>query len=56
MLYNAEEVITTCVNVIARNFSYIYNANYNILPYRYVVSWVCRLHSVLSGDDWHWAD
>ncbi len=48
MLYNAEEVITTCVNVIARNFSYIYNANYNILPYRYVVSWVCRLHSVFS--------
>jgi hypothetical protein len=34
MLYNAEEVIATCVNVIARNFSYIYNANYNILPYR----------------------
>jgi hypothetical protein len=34
MLYNAEEIINTCVNVIARNFSYIYNANYNILPYR----------------------
>lgn len=38
MLYNAEEIITTCVNVIARNFSYIYNANYNILPYRLLVS------------------
>ena len=34
MLYNAEEIINTCVNVIARNFSYIYNANYNVLPYR----------------------
>jgi hypothetical protein len=49
MLYNAEEVITTCVNVIARNFSYIYNANYNILPYRYVVS-LSSSFCVLSGD------
>lgn len=51
MLYNAEEIITTCVNVIARNFSYIYNANYNILPYRYVVSLgLSSSFCVLSGD------
>lgn len=36
LLYSAEEIIKTCVNVIARNFSYIYNADYNVLPYEYV--------------------